>query len=75
MADTGGQAVLRIADDGPGLPPVERRVLEAGAETQLTHSTGLGLWLTNWIVRVSNGRVAVDTGDDGTTVDLELPAA
>ncbi|GAB3311046.1 PAS domain-containing protein [Haloplanus salinarum] len=75
MADTGGQAVLRIADDGPGLPPVERRVLEAGAETQLTHSTGLGLWLTNWIVRVSNGRVAVDTGDNGTTVILELPAA
>ena len=69
------RVVLRVVDDGPGLPPVERRVLEAGAETQLTHSTGLGLWLTNWIVRVSSGRVDVDTGDDGTTVVVELPAA
>ncbi|MFD1634323.1 DUF7551 domain-containing protein [Haloplanus ruber] len=74
-ADAGERVVLRIVDDGPGLPPVERRVLEAGAETQLTHSTGLGLWLTNWIVRVSSGRVDVDTGDDGTTVVVELPTA
>jgi len=66
---------VRIADDGPGLPPVERRVLRTAEETQLTHSTGLGLWLTNWIVRASSGRIDVDSGDDGTTVVIELPAA
>ncbi|WP_251343108.1 ATP-binding protein [Haloplanus halophilus] len=71
----GDRVTLRVADDGPGLPPVERRVLETGVETQLTHSTGLGLWLTNWIVRVSSGRIDVETGDEGTTVVLELPAA
>lgn len=65
---------VRIADDGPGLPPVERRVLRTAEETQLAHSTGLGLWLTNWIVRGSNGRIDVH-GDGGTTVVIELPVA
>ena len=74
------RVTVRIGDDGPGLPPVERRVLETAEETQLTHSTGLGLWLTNWIVRVSSGRIDVESGDrgasdGGTTVVLELPAA
>jgi PAS domain S-box-containing protein len=74
------RVTVRIADDGPGLPPVERRVLETAEETQLAHSTGLGLWLTNWIVRVSSGRIDVESGEsgvsgEGTTVVLELPAA
>jgi PAS domain S-box-containing protein len=69
-ADT---VTVRVADDGPGLPPVERRVLRTGEETQLTHSTGLGLWLTNWIVRASSGRIDVDCAGDGTTVAVELP--
>jgi PAS domain S-box-containing protein len=71
----GDRIEVRIADDGPGLPPVERQVLRTAGETQLTHSTGLGLWLTNWIVRGSHGRVDVDCTDDGTTVVIELPAA
>jgi len=65
---------VRITDDGPGLPPVERQVLRTAEETQLRHSTGLGLWLTNWIVRGSSGRVDVDCTDGGTTVVIELPA-
>jgi PAS domain S-box-containing protein len=68
-----GRVSVRIADDGPGLPPVERRVLRTAEETQLTHSTGLGLWLTNWIVRASSGRIDVASDDAGTTVVIELP--
>jgi len=71
----GSRFVVRITDDGPGLPPVERQVLRTAEETQLSHSTGLGLWLTNWIVRGSSGRVDVDGADDGTTVVIELPAS
>jgi|GEM_PF-1954926 len=69
------RVTVRIADNGPGLPPVERQVLRTAAETQLTHSTGLGLWLTNWIVRGSSGRIDVDCTAGGTTVVVELPAA
>ena len=67
-----GRVSVRIADDGPRLPPVERRVLRTAEETQLTHSTGLGLWLTNWIVRASSDRIDV-ASDDGATVVIELP--
>jgi PAS domain S-box-containing protein len=70
-----GRFQVRIADDGPGLPPVERQVLRTAEETQLTLSTGLGLWVTNWIVRGSSGRIDVDCGDGGTTVVVELPAS
>ncbi|WP_435068699.1 PAS domain S-box protein [Haloplanus sp. C73] len=69
----GDRAAVRITDNGPGLPPVERQVLQTTEETQLTHSTGLGLWLTNWIVRKSSGRVDVDCSASGTTVVIELP--
>ena len=75
MSDAGDEtaATVRVRDDGPGLPDVERRVLRTGEETPLTHSTGLGLWLTNWVVRASSGRIAVDCTDTGTTVAVELP--
>ena len=69
------RVAVRVADDGPGLPAVERQVLETAEETQLTHSVGLGLWLTNWIVRGSSGRIDVDSTADGTAVVVELPAA
>jgi PAS domain S-box-containing protein len=71
----GDRIVVQIADNGPGLPPVEQRVLQTDEETQLTHSDGLGLWLANWIVRGSGGRIDVDTSTQGTSVLLELPAA
>jgi len=66
---------VRVADDGPGLPPVERQVLRTAEETPLAHSTGLGLSLTNWIVRASSGRIDVHSDDGGTTVVIELPTA
>ncbi|PSQ41557.1 hypothetical protein BRD14_06140 [Halobacteriales archaeon SW_5_68_122] len=34
-----------VADDGPGIPPVELEPVRSGTETDLQHATGLGLWL------------------------------
>lgn len=34
-----------VTDNGPGLPDVEREVLESDTETQMIHGQGLGLWL------------------------------
>lgn len=50
-------AEIRIADTGPGIPPDEVTVLERGYETPLDHTSGLGLWLVNWIVTQSDGEV------------------
>lgn len=67
---------IRIADDGSGLPAVERRVLESDTETPLSHSTGLGLWLIRWVVDESDGELLVGENDPhGTVVDVRLPAA
>lgn len=67
---------LRIADNGPGIPDSERRILERGYETALQHSEGLGLWLVNWIVTRSGGDVAFETNEpEGSVVHLRFERA
>ncbi|MFA1611937.1 PAS domain S-box protein [Halobellus rubicundus] len=74
--DSSAGVRLVIADNGPGLPTNEREVLRNGTETDLTHSTGVGLWLTQWIVRSSGGQLDVETSEwDGTRVTVELQSA
>jgi two-component system aerobic respiration control sensor histidine kinase ArcB len=64
---------LRIGDDGPGLPEIERSVLTSGEETQLVHGRGLGLWLVYWITTNLDGDVEVTATETGTTVEIRLP--
>lgn len=69
-----GQMTVSVADNGPGLPEVEQEVLTSEKETQLNHSSGLGLWLTRWIVRNSNGTFAVEqSARGGTRIVIRLP--
>ena len=70
-AEPGNRVTIAVADDGPGLPAVERDLLRGGTETPLNHGDGLGLWLVNWIVTDVGGTLDV-TVDDGTTVTVEL---
>jgi signal transduction histidine kinase len=64
---------IAVADDGPGLPPVERRLLtQSFEETPTEHSSGLGLWLVKWLVRWADGEIDV-TVDDGTVVTVTVP--
>lgn len=69
-----GVAVLRIVDNGPGIPASERQVIERGEETPLFHGSGLGLWLVYWIVTLAGGEVSIDEPDaGGTAITLTLP--
>jgi PAS domain S-box-containing protein len=63
-----------VADDGPGMPGMERRVLESGRETPLEHGSGLGLAMVNWLVTHVGGHVTTAV-DDGTAVTLHLRPA
>ena len=73
---TGGRVVLAVADNGPGIPEAERAVLERGSETPLDHSSGLGLWLVNWVVEDCGGRVDIRRNyPSGSVVRLDLRAA
>ncbi|MFW5978221.1 MAG: sensor histidine kinase, partial [Halohasta sp.] len=70
----GEQAVVRVTDDGPGLPELERSVLESGEETPLVHGSGLGLWLIYWIVTGVDGTLeVVDPTTPGTAIEIRLP--
>lgn len=70
---TDGQIAIHVRDSGPGIPPIERQVLETGRETPLEHGSGLGLWMVNWIVTSLGGTVRA-TVDTETTVTITLPS-
>jgi len=65
-----------VADDGPGIPPIEQTVFSEARETALEHASGLGLWLVHWIVTGSGGDIEIDGREPtGTVVRMWLPPA
>ncbi|MGB9956435.1 PAS domain-containing sensor histidine kinase [Haloferax prahovense] len=71
-----GRVRIQVADTGPGLPEMERAVLEKGTEEPLLHGRGIGLWMVNWLMTQLGGSVSIDENDPrGTVVTLTLPAA
>ncbi|MFB6102675.1 MAG: sensor histidine kinase [Haloplanus sp.] len=69
---------IHFHDDGDGLPDDEWRVVAGETNiTQLTHGSGLGLWLVRWAIDSYGGVVHRRRSDDsGTTIELDLrPAA
>jgi len=63
-----------VADDGPGIPDMDRQVLTAGKEVEpLYHGSGLGLWLVHLIVERAGGHVTVtETEPTGSAVTVRL---
>lgn len=77
--DDGRNVKLTITDDGPGIPSHESAVFQAGRETPLAHSGGLGLWLVNWLVTRFGGSFQIraasgEESDGGTVATVRLPA-
>jgi len=66
---------IQISDNGPGMIAFDQEVLESGtAIGELSHGSGLGLWLVYWIVQQSNGTINLTDQDScGTTVNIKLP--
>ncbi|POG56065.1 PAS domain-containing protein [Haloferax marisrubri] len=72
--DDDSKLVVRVADDGPGIPDEEWRVIKRGEETPLEHGTGMGLWLVHWVVRKAGGSMELEPSPlGGTAVTLKLP--
>ena len=70
------RAVVRVADDGPGIGDLEQEALERGHETPLGHASGLGLWFVRWTVTNAGGDIAIETNEPrGSVVRLSLPQA
>lgn len=70
-------AIIRISDDGPGLPQdqVERvlRPFERGANSSATGS-GLGLAIAQAIAHFHGGDLNLSNASPGLTVEVRLPA-
>ncbi len=78
----GDFAVVRIIDNGPGIPVRHRhkifgRFVRLGLELQRqTKGTGLGLYIVHTLVRQLNGQIEVSDRPDGTcsVFQVSLPA-
>jgi two-component system, OmpR family, sensor kinase len=90
LRDTGGEAVIEVMDEGPGLAPEQaERVFErfyrsdasrvrriAGPDAAPSGGTGLGLAIVAALVAAHRGRVEVDTAPgEGATFRVRLPLA
>ena len=65
---------VAVGDNGPGIPEMERTVIDAGVEDPLEHGSGLGLWAVRWGVTRLGGRLSfADNEPRGTVVRIDLP--
>ncbi|AXG05415.1 PAS domain S-box protein [Haloplanus rubicundus] len=72
-----GTAVISVADDGPGIPEMERDILTTERDIEpLYHGSGVGLWLVTLIVQQSDGQLAFHENEPrGSVVTIRLPTA
>ena len=70
----GESVVLRVSDNGPGIPESEREAyFEAGRQHEASVGQGLGLYLVDTLVERYGGTVEItDNEPRGTTVEVEL---
>jgi signal transduction histidine kinase len=71
---TDGTIVVRVADDGPGLPASVRKQLFR-ASVASAKGSGLGLSIARELAERSGGTLRLARSAKGTTFVLELPAA
>lgn len=74
VTDEPDDVVLRVADDGPGVPrEMRNRLFEAGASSK-DQGWGLGLALARRIVEGGHdGRLVLERADGGATFAMRLP--
>ncbi|MBX0324480.1 PAS domain S-box protein [Halomicroarcula sp. F13] len=72
---TADRVSVTVADDGPGIPEHELDVVTGDEPiTQLSHGSGLGLWLVIWVTESYGGTVTFgESATGGTSVTLDLP--
>jgi len=65
---------LRVHDTGPGIPEeIRAQVFEPFFTTKPGEATGLGLAVAHQLVERHRGRIAMETGEHGTTMIVDLP--
>jgi signal transduction histidine kinase len=67
---------IRVADDGPGIPAEDRRLLTGGLEEHpIRHGSQLGVWVVSSLVTSLGGTVAVEPHTPrGSVVTMTFPS-
>lgn len=68
-------AIVRVTDDGQGIPEAELTPILNRTETPLEHGSGVGLWLVNWIVERFGGNLSFGRNDGETSISIRVPLA
>ncbi|MEH7226230.1 ATP-binding protein [Bacillus sp. JJ1566] len=70
----GGNAVIRIADNGAGIPADKLQRIGKAFFTTKEKGTGLGLMICQTIIQEHGGQMTIDSVEhQGTTVEILLP--
>jgi len=72
VAEHEGEVVLEVADDGPGVGPLEDPFARGSSSVA---STGLGLWLARAIAEAHGGTLELVPGAHGARFRLALPSS
>lgn len=77
MEAQAGASLIRISDDGPGVPMrMRERLFQPFAGSGRPDSTGLGLAIARELAQGHGGDLTLSiTGDQGTVFELRLPGA
>jgi signal transduction histidine kinase len=78
LARSGAEAVLRVRDDGAGIPPAEReRIFQRFVRLDSSSpGAGLGLPIARWIAEAHQGELVLESSDgSGTCFRVSLPPA
>ena len=72
-----GRLVVRVIDNGAGIPPqIRDRIFDPFFTTKpMGHGTGLGLDIVRRLVRHNGGEISVDSQPDRTEFQVTLPPA
>jgi signal transduction histidine kinase len=71
-----GQAVVAIADDGPGIPDERKAAVFEKEVTDASDAGGVGLYLVRTLVERYGGRVRIEDNEPrGSVVRLEFETA
>jgi signal transduction histidine kinase len=73
----GGKVVVRVADDGPGIPEnIRERIFDPFFTTKpVGEGTGLGLDIVRRLLKQHNGDIEVDSRPGHTVFKVTLPVA
>lgn len=77
LETVGGSSLIRISDNGPGVPVrIRERLFQPFAGSGRPDSTGLGLAIARELAQGHGGDLSLSvTGDQGTVFELRLPDA